>query len=129
MRRILPQNLLTELGGGVCVGPLLIGAAKPVNILSGNVSARDCEHDRCYRTSSRSERAGHSNRNRSSYAWRGRVQRAVDYAHFSAGIQTAHVCSNDRTGCLVANGGATMPEPDVLTLKKSPAKKSAALSA
>ena len=36
----IAANLLTELGGGVTVGPLLIGAAKPVNILSGNVSAR-----------------------------------------------------------------------------------------
>ena len=36
----IAANLLTELGGGVSVGPLLIGAAKPVNILSGSVSAR-----------------------------------------------------------------------------------------
>ncbi|MBT6273382.1 MAG: NADP-dependent malic enzyme, partial [Chromatiales bacterium] len=33
-------NLLKELGGGVAVGPLLIGAAKPVNILTESASVR-----------------------------------------------------------------------------------------
>lgn len=33
-------SLLKELGGGVDVGPLLIGAAQPVNILTGSVTVR-----------------------------------------------------------------------------------------
>jgi malate dehydrogenase (oxaloacetate-decarboxylating)(NADP+) len=36
----ISANLLKELGGGVAVGPLLIGASKPVNILTGSTTAR-----------------------------------------------------------------------------------------
>lgn len=36
----ISATLLKQLGGGVDVGPLLIGAARPVNILTGSVSAR-----------------------------------------------------------------------------------------
>ena len=36
----ISATLLTELGGGVAVGPLLIGAALPVNVLTSSTTAR-----------------------------------------------------------------------------------------